>query len=46
MEVPRLEVKSELKLPAYTATTAALDPRCICELHHTTAHGNTKSLTH
>ena len=34
MEVPRLEVQSELQLPAYTAATATLDPSCICDLHH------------
>jgi len=31
MEVPRLEVKLELQLPAYT--TATPDPSCICDLH-------------
>ena len=32
MEVPRLGVKLELQLPAYT--TATPDPSCICDLHH------------
>ena len=32
MEVPRLGIKSELPLPATTAT-ATLDPRQICNLH-------------
>ena len=34
MEVPRLGVKSELQLPAYTTATATPDPRLICSLHH------------
>ena len=34
MEVPRLGVKSELKLMAYTAATAMPDPSYICDLHH------------
>ena len=29
MEVPRLGVKSELQLPAYTTATAMRDPSCI-----------------
>ena len=33
MEVPRLEVQSELQLLAY-ATTTALDPSHICDLPH------------
>ena len=38
MEVPRLEVKSELQLPAYT--TAMWDPSHICDLHHSSwQHG-------
>ena len=45
MEVPRLGVKLELQLPAYTATTVAPDPSSICDLHHT-AHSNAGSLTH
>ena len=32
VEVPRLGVKSELQLPAYT--TAMPDLSCICNLHH------------
>ena len=34
MEGPRLEVESELQLPACTATTATPDPRCVCDPHH------------
>ena len=34
MEVPRLGVKSELQLPAYTTATAKPEPSCICDLHH------------
>ena len=34
MEVPRLEVKSELQLPAYTTATAMQDPNHLCDLHH------------
>ena len=33
-EVPRLRVKSELQLPAYTRATAMQDPSCFCDLHH------------
>ena len=33
VEVPRLEVKLELRLPAYTTATATPDPSCICDLH-------------
>ena len=32
LKVPRLEVKSELQLPAYTTATATRDMRCICNL--------------
>ena len=34
IEVPRLEVKSELQLPAYTTATATWDPSHICNLYH------------
>ena len=34
MEVPRLGVKSELQLLAYTTATATQDPSHICSLHH------------
>ena len=34
MEVPRLEVKSELQLWAYTTATATWDLSLICNLHH------------
>ena len=38
MEVPRLGVKSELQLPAYTTATAMQDPSRICDLHHSSRH--------
>ena len=34
MEIPRLGVKSELQLPAYTTATVMPDPSRICDLHH------------
>ena len=34
IEVPRLGVKSELELLAYTTATATPDPSCIFDLHH------------
>ena len=34
MEVPRLWIKSEPRLPAYTTATAMSVPSCICSLHH------------
>ena len=34
MEVPRLGVKSELLLPAYTTATAMPGPSRFCNLHH------------
>ena len=34
MEVPRLGVKSELQLPAYTTVTATPDLSHVCDLHH------------
>ena len=34
MEVPRLGVKSELQLPAYTTATATSDLSHICNPHH------------
>ena len=33
MEIPRLEVKSELQLPAYITTTATQDPSHVFNLH-------------
>ena len=33
MEVPRLDVKSELYLPAYTTATATWDCSHVCDLH-------------
>ena len=34
MDVPRLGVKSELQLPAYTIATAMPNPSCVYDLHH------------
>ena len=34
MEVPRLEVKLELRLPAYATATAVQDLSHVCDLHH------------
>ena len=34
MEVTKLGVELELKLPAYTTATAMLDPSHICDLCH------------
>ena len=36
MEVPRGGVELELQLLAYTTAIATQDPRCICNLHHST----------
>ena len=33
MEVPRLEIQSELHLWAYTKATATQDPSLVCDLH-------------
>ena len=44
VEVPRLEVQSELQLPAYTTATAVWDPSRVCYL--LPAHSNVGSLTH
>ena len=33
MKVPRLGIKSELPLPAYTTAVATPDPSCIWDLH-------------
>ena len=44
MEVPRLGVELELKLPAYATATAMPDPSHIYD--YTTVHGNARSLTH
>ena len=41
MEVPRLEVKSELQLPAYVTAIATLDPSCVCEPHHSSRQRQT-----
>ena len=34
MEVPRLEVESELQLPATATATAMQDPSRVADLHH------------
>ena len=34
MEVPRLQIESEIQLLAYTTAIAMQDPSHICELHH------------
>ena len=34
MEVPRLGVESAVWLPAYITATAMLEPRRVCDLHH------------
>ena len=44
VEVPRLGVKSELHLWAYTTATATQDP--LTSETHLTTHGNTRFLTH
>ena len=43
MDLPRLGVKLELKLPGYTTATATQDPSHVWT--YTTAHDNTTSLT-
>ena len=32
--ITRLQVDSELQLPAYTIATAVQDPSLVCDLHH------------
>ena len=34
MEVPKLEVESELQLPVYTTAIATAEPSRVCNLHH------------
>ena len=46
MKIPRLGVKLEVQLQAYTSATATWDPSCVCDLHHSSWHGNARSLTH
>ena len=43
-EVPRLVVKSELRLPASATATAMLDLNSICNLHHSSHHQISNSL--
>ena len=38
MEVPRLGVKSELQLQAYTIATATWDLSHVCHLYHSSQH--------
>ena len=38
MEVPRLGVKSELQLLAYSTATAIQDLSCVSNLHHSSQH--------
>ena len=51
MEVPKLQIESELQLPVYATATADLSH--ICDLHHSSRQhqilnplGNTRYLTH
>ena len=46
MDVPRLGVKLELHLPAYTTDITTQDLSHVCDLHTHTAHGNTRSSNH
>ena len=34
MEAPRISIKLELQLLAYTTAIATEDPRCVYDLHH------------
>ena len=46
MELPRLELESELQPPAYTTTTATPDPSHVCNLHHSSwQHQNLNPLS-
>ena len=45
MEVPRLEVQSELQLLAYARAWAMPDPSCVCDLHRSSRQ-RAGSLTH
>ena len=38
MEIPRLGIKSELQLPAYTTATATQDLSNVCDLYHSSWH--------
>ena len=46
MEVPRLEIESELQLPAYTTATATWDLIRICNLHQSSSQCWMDPLTH
>ena len=46
MEVPRLGVELELRLPAYTTATAMPDPSRVYNLHHSSWQCRIGSLTH
>ena len=39
VEVPRLGVETELRLPAYATASATPDPSCIGDLHHSARQG-------
>ena len=46
MEVPRLGVQMELKLPAYTTAIATWDLSCVCDLYHSSwKHRNLNPLS-
>ena len=34
MEIPRLGIQLELKMPAYATATAMQDLSCLCDLHY------------
>ena len=42
VEVPRVEVQSELQLPAHAMATAMQDLSYVCDLHHRSWQGSTK----
>ena len=53
MEVPKLGVKLELQLLAYTTATETQDPSLVCDLHHSSQQrrilnppGEVKDQTH
>ena len=43
-EVPRLGIKSELQLSAYTTATVTQDPTHVCNLHHSSRQQLTVTL--
>ena len=46
MDIPRLGVKMELQLPAYTTATATQDPSLVCTTAHTTPELHHSSRQH